>query len=140
MSRIWTNISSMLLLAIFLFATTGVSVSKHICEITGHADIAFFAVEDYGGCCPVDKGCATDNDAKPGCCSSEQNYVKADIIKKHEEYGDLNLELPVLSNALLSFAATQTPTLQHIYTSYNALPPPSVSGPEKLIDIQVFRL
>lgn len=121
-------------------ATTGVSVSKHICEITGHADVAFFAVEDYTGCCPVDKGCTTNNDNKPDCCSNQQDYVKVDIIKKHEEQGDLSLKLPVLTTALLSFSATQTPTLQGVYTSYKALPPPPISGPEKLIEIQVFRL
>ena len=140
MKRVTKHISSIFLLTVFLLATTGVSISKHVCELTGHADVAFFTVEDFTGCCEKDKDCTSSSNEKPGCCSDEQNYVKADIIKKHEEQSDVKLELPVLNTAELSFAATQTPANPYTYSSYRALPPPPINGLDILIDKQVFRL
>lgn len=141
MKRLIAPISALLLLTVFLLATIGVSISKHMCQITGHADIAFFASDDFTGCCPMDKGCSSkSDDDKPGCCSDQQDYVKADIIKKHEEHADLDLKLPVLASAELAFATTQAPSLTNLVTEYRAIPPPPLSGAQILKDIQVFRL
>lgn len=130
-----------LLLAIFLIGTVGVPVSKHICLISGHEDVAFFADQDFKGCC-TDGGCAEpDTDEKASCCDDENQFFKLNIVKKNEEHQDTESAVPSIAIQSVLTSLVSAPALHNagLITQSTNLPPPR-SGTDILLAVQVFRL
>lgn len=134
------HIVTFLLLAIFLIGTVGVPVSKHICFISGHADVAFFADEDFKGCC-ADDGCKApvEESEDAGCCDDQNDFLKLDIVQKYEEQVALFTAIPAVFTLTYTTCPEEEP-ITEAYTkhAYN-LPPPS-TGKDILLSAQVFRL
>ncbi len=135
------HIITFLLLAIFLIGTVGVPVSKHVCLLSGHEDVAFFADKDFKGCC-TDDGCTKPQaDEKDSCCDDENEFLKLNIVKKHEEHQDGEAAIPVTSVLTpAQFLTANTDTWVSQYPmQYCNLPPPR-SGTDILLAVQVFLL
>ena len=133
------QVFSLLLLSVLLMGSIGVPVSKHICFISGHADVALFTT-NYKGCCTAKQNhCNSEQEQAMDCCGQEDEYLKLDVPKKHEELQKLvqlnSFELPFLLSWAVQGAVKET------FPRYflSDLSPPS-TGQDILVDHQVFRL
>ncbi len=140
-------IGSMLLVALMLTTTIGISIYKHTCLASGHQGISIFMVAsvDADGptsCCTITKGAckkpATDS-SLAGCCEETGSYYQLDIPQKTEEQYAYNAPLlPVIGIVNLSTFQVAEVEQSQFLPLYNNLPPPNTLS--RLAQLQVYIL
>lgn len=140
-------IGSLLLVALMLTTTIGISIYQHTCLVTGHKGVSVFMAaladeEPANSCCAVSKGACKKSQSekeKDGCCEESASFHQLDIPQKTEEHYSYNAPLlPVMGIvALPDFELTVFE--QYAFTPlYNNLPPPDTQG--RLAQLQVYLL
>lgn len=138
-------IGSLLLVALMLTTTIGISVYQHTCLVTGHRGVSMFMVVDEepgSSCCATSNGTckksATEKE-KDGCCEESASYYQLDIPQKSEEHYAYNAPLlPVIG--LVSLPDYELTLIKQtaFFPLYNNLPPTEIRG--RLAQLQVYLL
>lgn len=156
MKKFITKISSILLSLSVLLASTGITLHKHICNVTGEKQTSLI-INKSNTCClktnhhSKEKDCKihqhkkskqeTCNHSKEkDCCDYEISYLKADFdtnIKQDFKFSFLQVFLP---NSTFSFFREDLQTnTDKSFLAYSGTSPP-ISGRKLLILKQSFLL
>lgn len=139
-------IGSLLLVALMLTTTIGISVYQHTCLVTGHRGVSVFMVADAepaNSCCAVSNGACKKSAAekeKDGCCEESASFYQLDIPQKSEERYSYNapLFLPVIGLVSLPDYELVFVDQSAFLPLYNNLPPPNAQI--RLAQLQVYLL
>lgn len=137
-------IGSLLLVALMLTTTIGISIYKHTCLVTGHKGVSLFtasvaSINDTHACCAANAAPNAAQATQKGCCEESASFYQLDIPQRTEEHFAYQQPLlPVvgvvsLYNIDLAFAE-----LTVILPQYNNLPPPDTQS--RLALLQVYTI
>lgn len=140
-------IGSLLLVALMLTATIGISIYKHTCMLTGHKGVSMFMVaqadeEPANSCCAISNGAckkSAEEKEKDGCCEESASFYQLDIPQKNEEHYSYNAPLlPVIGLVSLPDYELSFVEESALLPLFNSLPPPDIQS--RLSQLQVYRL
>lgn len=135
MKRNALNITSLLLLVVLFFATTGFNLYSHLCTSSGFKDVSINKIES---CCAQNNESSSTVIERESCCELDNKLIKLEITTTSQKVQNFVPDvLPVAIFLLQDISPLQTNV--NLTHSSKDLPPPKI-GRDILLANQIFRI
>lgn len=135
MKRNALNITSLLLLAVLFFTTTGFNLYSHLCTSSGFKDVSINKIES---CCTRSNESSSTVIEKESCCELDNQLIKLEITTTNQKVQNFVPDILPVAIFLLQDISPQQTSVNLTHYSKD-LPPPD-SGRDILLANQVFRI